>query len=49
MLVDEREIFILFRVGCPPDNAISNGLPGESIRNRNPYPSHGDPLRFVGL
>jgi hypothetical protein len=45
-----REMIILFRVGFPPDNAISNGLQGESITNRNPYPTHhGDPLRFVGF
>jgi hypothetical protein len=49
MLVDEREMIILFCVGCPPDNAISYGLQGESIRNRDTYPSHhGEPLRFVG-
>ena len=26
-----REMIILFRVGFPSDNAISNGLQGESI------------------
>jgi hypothetical protein len=44
-----REMIILFHVGIPPDNAISNGLQEESITNRNPYPAnHGDQLRFVG-
>jgi hypothetical protein len=44
-----REMIILFRAGFPPDNAISDGLQGESITNRNEYPSHhGYPLRFVG-
>jgi hypothetical protein len=32
-----REMIILFRVGFPPDNAISDGLQGESMTNRNPY------------
>ena len=35
-LVDEREMIILFHVGFPPDNAISNGLQGESITKSKP-------------
>jgi hypothetical protein len=40
IIIDESKIIILFRLGCPPDNAISNGLQGESITSRNQHPSH---------
>jgi hypothetical protein len=33
-------MIISFFVGFLPDNGISNGLQGESLTNRNPYPSH---------
>jgi hypothetical protein len=31
-------MILLFRIGSPPDNGISNGLQGEPIKNRNQWP-----------